>query len=81
MDFAAGCTSAIFFKKNVVNIKPNTYSNSAKGEDSKYLGFNKLKIAENKDAIFHLHFSSFSFINFTKKFSSKLLNGNKFKMS
>ena len=67
MDFAAGCTSAIFFKRNVVNIKPNTYSNSAK-EDSKYIGFDMLKITEDKDAIFHLHFSSFSFINFSKGF-------------
>ena len=71
IDFAAGCTSAIFFKRNVVNIKPNTYSNSAKEEDSKYLGFDMLKITEDKDAIFHLHFSSFSFINFTKICSSK----------
>ena len=80
MNFAADCTSAIFFKRNVVNIKPNTYSNSAKEEDSKYLGFDMLKITEDKDAIFHLHFSSFSFINFTKiccsKFSSLLWLSN-----
>ena len=66
MDFAAGCTSAIFFKRNEVNIKLKTYLNSAKGEDFKYIRFDMLKITEDNDAIFHLHFSSFSFINFTK---------------
>ena len=31
-------------------------SNSVKGEDSKYIGFDMLKSKEDKDAIFHLHF-------------------------
>ena len=59
MDFAAGCTSAIFFKRNAVNIKPNTYSNLDKEEDSKYLGFDMLKITEDKDAIFIFIFLPF----------------------
>jgi len=74
MDFAASCTSDIFFKRNVVNIKTNTYSNSAKEGGSKYIGFDMLKITEDKDAIFHLHFSSFSFINFTKIFCSRFFS-------
>ena len=66
MDFAAGCTSAIIFKRNAVHPKPNTSSNSAKGEDSKYIGFDMLKSKEDKDAIFHLHFFPFSFYIFMK---------------
>ena len=54
MDFAADCTSAIIFKRNAVHPKPNTSSNSAKGEDFKYIGFDMLKSKEDKDAIFHL---------------------------
>ena len=67
MHFAAGCTSAIFFKRNDVNIKPNTYLNSSKGEDSKYIGFDMLKITEDKDTIFNLYFLSFP-LSFIRKF-------------
>ena len=68
MNFAADCTSPIYFKRKTVNLKPNTYLNSGKGEDYKYIGFDILKSKEDKDAIFHLHFFHFSFNIFTKNF-------------
>ena len=61
MNLAAVDTSPLYFQRKTANLKPNTYLNSAKEEDSKYLGFGMLKSKEDEVVIFHLHFFQLSF--------------------